>query len=248
MSGSLNTSLLRRLRAFTLIELMIVIAIILILAAIAVPRYFEAQTRSQVSRVKAELRSLATAIESYRIDHREYPPATSDPAAMSLQVASILGPLASGFSTLNLGGKPGQTAGIDFHALTTPMAYISSVPFDPFAEPIHESAIPYGYLPTTRTRDGWVLSSVGPDRDFIAPDGRGNANTANPLSTAADPLSPAGIADLNERAVIEVMEGSTAFAPADRSSLNLYLADLTYDPTNGAYADGDVLRTSGGSR
>jgi prepilin-type N-terminal cleavage/methylation domain-containing protein len=60
-------------KAFTLIELLIVVAIIAILAAIAVPNFLEAQTRSKVSRVKADMRSVATAVEAYSIDYNHYP-------------------------------------------------------------------------------------------------------------------------------------------------------------------------------
>jgi prepilin-type N-terminal cleavage/methylation domain-containing protein len=59
--------------AFTLIELLIVVAIIAILAAIAVPNFMEAQVRSKVSRVQAEFRTCCTAIESYRVDQGQYP-------------------------------------------------------------------------------------------------------------------------------------------------------------------------------
>ena len=59
--------------AFTLIELLIVVAIIAILAAIAVPNFLEAQTRAKVARVKNDLRSVATAIEAYRVDTNKYP-------------------------------------------------------------------------------------------------------------------------------------------------------------------------------
>lgn len=55
-------------KAFTLIELLIVVAIIAILAAIAVPNFLEAQTRSKVSRVRADHRTLALAFETYQVD------------------------------------------------------------------------------------------------------------------------------------------------------------------------------------
>ncbi len=61
-------------RGFTLIELLIVVAIIAILAAIAVPNFLEAQTRAKVSRVRADLRSIATALEAYAVDNNDYPP------------------------------------------------------------------------------------------------------------------------------------------------------------------------------
>lgn len=60
--------------AFTLIELLIVVAIIAILAAIAVPNFLEAQTRAKVSRVVSDLRVYDTGMEMYRIDHNKTPP------------------------------------------------------------------------------------------------------------------------------------------------------------------------------
>lgn len=50
---------------FTLIELLIVIAIILILIAIALPNFLEAQERARVTRAKGNLRSMETAVMSY---------------------------------------------------------------------------------------------------------------------------------------------------------------------------------------
>lgn len=63
-----------RATGFTLIELLIVVAIIAILAAIAVPNFLEAQTRAKVSRVKADFRTFATAVETYAVDTNHYPP------------------------------------------------------------------------------------------------------------------------------------------------------------------------------
>ena len=62
----------RLVKAFTLIELLIVVAIIAILAAIAVPNFLEAQTRAKVSRVKADMRSMATGLETYVLDNNTY--------------------------------------------------------------------------------------------------------------------------------------------------------------------------------
>lgn len=62
-----------RRSAFTLIELLIVVAIIGILAAIAVPNFLQAQTRARLARVQGDFRSTRTALESYRVDNNTYP-------------------------------------------------------------------------------------------------------------------------------------------------------------------------------
>ena len=59
-------------KGFTLIELMIVIAIIGILAAIAIPQFSAYRTRSYNSAAQADVRNTATANEAYFIDHQRY--------------------------------------------------------------------------------------------------------------------------------------------------------------------------------
>ncbi|ROQ47085.1 type IV pilus assembly protein PilA [Marinobacter sp. 3-2] len=58
-------------KGFTLIELMIVVAIIGILAAIAIPQYQDYTARSQVTRAVAEVSALKTAAESALLQGRE---------------------------------------------------------------------------------------------------------------------------------------------------------------------------------
>ncbi len=60
--------------AFTLIELLIVVAIIGILAAIAVPNFMNARLRANIGRAEGDLRAMKTAIEMYRLDNQGYPP------------------------------------------------------------------------------------------------------------------------------------------------------------------------------
>ncbi len=59
-------------KGFTLIELMIVIGIIGILAAIAIPQFTAYRTRSYNAAANADLRNLSTAQEAYYADHLAY--------------------------------------------------------------------------------------------------------------------------------------------------------------------------------
>lgn len=63
-----------RRQAFTLLELVFVVAVIAVLAAIAVPNFLEAQTRAKISRAKTDLAALKLGIARYYADHGAYPP------------------------------------------------------------------------------------------------------------------------------------------------------------------------------
>lgn len=209
------------LQGFTLIELLIVVAIIAILAAIAVPNFLEAQTRAKVSRAQADMRSIATALEAYRIDNNSYPMGVVD---------NVLAPAYS----------PSNVQKTVVAKLSTPIAYITSYPPDAFqgtynsnpltdilglsklydyrrtrfgrttagtANTIFESATGLG-IGLGQVFDSWLLYSPGPDREQ-------NINTKR-VNRGAIAVNGFG----------DALSGWPI-----------------YDPTNGTISYGDVVRT-----
>jgi len=65
-------------KGFTLIELMIVIAIIIILAAIAIPNYLRMTERAKVSAIESDMKAIGTALEAYNTDWTTYPNTNSN--------------------------------------------------------------------------------------------------------------------------------------------------------------------------
>jgi len=179
---------------FTLIELLIVVAIIAILAAIAVPNFLEAQMRAKVSRVRSDLRTLATALESYRVDYNSVPCWDS-------------------FDSSNQFDRPGPF----WRALTTPVAYCSSLLRDPFVNWTIR-AMPGSY---TDILDVWYQVGVGTigmtNSDGIASD-----------LWCASSFGP----DFSDN--IDLMG---EYPYSDRA--------CPYDPTNGTVSRGDIDRHSG---
>lgn len=99
---------------FTLVEIMIVVAIIGLLAAIAIPSFMNARTRSQTSACINNLRQISGAKDQYALDHANTAPALTDlsPTYITKQPTC---PAAGTYTIGALGADP--SCGISGHTI-----------------------------------------------------------------------------------------------------------------------------------
>lgn len=226
--------------AFTLIELLIVVAIIAILAAIAVPNFMEAQTRARISRTQSDIRSQAVALESYFVDWGSY---TRD----SDSSLDTVGQNKSAPYTEYANG---------FVQLTTPIAYLSGMLEDPFAKggvvlPDGGAAVGYriasgswsypasGYSDNQGSyevfqqmgkRQCYAIIGIGPDKQRCR-----MAYKCFPFMQAS------GGSDYGSP-----KDGGEAGPSTSLSSKNDQpMCWMEYDPTNGTVSVGDIYRFGG---
>ena len=216
-------------KAFTLIELLIVVAIIAILAAIAVPNFLEAQTRSKVSRVKADMRSLATGLESYTVDHNK--PMTAIVLGKTYGTGCI-----TDYSCVNaVGGASCVSA--RFKRLTTPVAYMTSVLVDAFrpsgygVDPLGGINIEYDTFDYMSALD-FIYLGPGCSSTFDSGNSTGWRG-AGITSGATWRVASAGPDRINYFG-----GGYAGQQPTNKSF------GLDYDPTNGTISRGDIVRIS----
>jgi len=152
-----------RLRAFTLVEVLAVIAILAILMSAAVSGGAWAFKRAYTARAQAELSALAAALEGYKREHGDYPRTSgsaSEPRGAQL-LQSLLGARGPGGAVLNPHGR----VWIELGSFTTRDG------LDPLANSAAELIDPWGnaYLYIYKeplsgwTNPGFVLYSAGAD-------------------------------------------------------------------------------------
>ena len=203
---------------FTLIELLIVVAIIAILAAIAVPNFLEAQVRSKVSRVRADLRSLATAQEAYFTDWNSY-------------------------TCRDMAHESGRIEG--WSQLTTPVAYTSSIPTDPFGTNRYRGSGDGGQWLPALYEMGTGIAGVRQSGWF------GEANLGLPSNTyEMNSSGPDKYEDTSGAGGLHQWSWADyqypwIHIPADSDAAVAELLSLIYDSTNGTRSKGEVFRTGG---
>ena len=139
----------RKGKGFTLIELMVVIAIILILALIAIPAYRNMQIRAKRSRAMADLKTIATALEAFYTDWGKYPQQTAGEMS-DATVAELSGGSGASINVSTAYTATGEKGGI---------VYLENVGkmFDPF------NPTKRYYYVCSADSGPYYIWSVGPD-------------------------------------------------------------------------------------
>lgn len=134
----------RRSTGFTLIEVMVVVAILAILAAVVVPRIMDEPAKAREARAAQDIRAIKSALDMYKLDNYRYP--TTDQGLEALVNRPESGPEAPNYRE---GG------------------YLRKVPQDPWGNPYqylnpgqHEEIDIYSHGPDGR-------SGTGADEDVI---------------------------------------------------------------------------------
>ncbi len=211
--------------AFTLIELLIVVAIIGILAAIAVPNFLNAQVRAKLARGMADMKNMGTAIESFRLDHGfllvDF---WDDDTELGIERITKLG-------VRPFDNSMARTMIQVLAPLTTPTPYMSSVPRDPFNK----------YAKNTQSSDFGTTSQdsyIYGDKESVYPGENHNLKLVLPGVAEKWGLRPL---KMDEWALLGIGPD------ADWQSRG-YAEGIPYHVSNGVNSMGDIVyRTGEGS-
>jgi type II secretory pathway pseudopilin PulG len=215
-------------RAISAKEILVLLAVIALLMAVAIPNFMRARTRAKIAMVKEDLRMLAAAVETYRVDSghwvREY---SSRPLFYGDPV------IAPGDQTVDI-----------FHPnLSTPIAYARDAWIqDPFAAAYKQVRFDRTRYTFHKYEDRWAVFTRYPERaPFHAPHLKGiwpaeGSDTDAPTTHRLhfEFYGPYRIGSVGP-------DGSYYNNPDDlERPLTTLAENIVYDPTNGLHSQGNI--------
>lgn len=218
---------LQRQRALTLIELLLVVGIIAVLAAVALPSFLEANARAKASAAKAGIRELLSGLDAYRVDNNRFP----------ATIASF-------------DGDPfGILADQQLRALTTPVAYVAPATFhDPFgrrlaqissplqrrdSDPIEPNDFPFPSIPNAGKS---LLYYHFPSFSEMTANPAISIDAVSVVSVGPDGQDSFGAFRIFPPEALPPLAAKAGFQ---------HPVDTIYDPTNGTVSRGDLAGVTG---
>lgn len=206
----------RRERAFTLIELLIVVAIIGVLVGVAAPNYQNAIAQSKVARFQRDARAAEAGLESFYVDHGTYP--YPDPYSVPSDCLTDV-------RQVDIPDAPGE--GYLPRTLTTPVAYLNDLPTGVFENrtdmgSCHPDKRTLLYSTDTLNHEAYGVYFVSHVYASLAEETFNETRPSNAVYMVASPGPD------NDRDI-------------DSNRIGAGPSPMEYDPSNGTMSNGDVL-------
>ena len=216
-------------KGFSLIELLIVIAIISIITAIVVPNLMSANIRARVSGVKADMGSIAIALEDYKVDYGEYPKDSRFSRSTSY-TSDIIAQPNQAFDGKNGSDDDNDAIGLGY--LVYPKAgfeptYLKRIAGDPFDNSGEED---------------WNGSSGAHNHHYLYYTGKWSAN--GPIDCTSSDNSPQywALVSYGPDKDEDIDSYSKAWNAIDPNAPNHdTYKNLVYNPDNGIVSSGDIV-------
>ncbi len=132
-------------RGFTLVEILIVVVILGILAAIVIPQFTQASTEAKTNSLASDLQSLRSQIQLYKVQHNDNSPTLADFANQMLYVTDVSG---------NISGA-GTKVRVDPFNFGP---YLERIPDGPFTN--SNSIVDWDAGATSAPWDGWEYNEA----------------------------------------------------------------------------------------